>query len=196
MLTSAGAELHRTAIENMLSAATRIATFERIASPDGHPMVQLPVPGHASRVVAVQVRAELSGMQLISEGTAQLGQVDRQQQATQVTMQSNRVLPAGRSLGGSMAAGLRSGASSGAQVGEKVSDTTGNRDETTTLETAEVVTVKVDVKYHLGYTRRRIDRDGGFRIDRSDTGIVSGTAYLTMFRHEYDALRGRAVRRP
>jgi hypothetical protein len=191
MLTEEGARVHRTALENMLSAATRLAAFERIASPEGHTMVQLPVPGRRSRLVAVQVRAKLSNLQLVAEGDAQLGQIDRQQRITQLTTKSNRVLPAARSLSGSNPAGIQAGLSNGEQVGEKASDGTGNRNETTMNERGQVVTVKVDVDYHLRYEVRRPDRHGGFQVAATDTGSTRGTAYLTMFRHEYDALRGK-----
>jgi hypothetical protein len=191
MLTVEGARLHRTALENMLSAATRLAAFERIASPEGHTMVQLPVPGQRSRLVAVRVRAALSNLQLVAEGEAQLGQIDRQQRITQVTTKSNRLLPVAQSLSGSNPGGVQSGLSGGEQVGEKSSDGTGNRNETTMNERGQVVTVKVDVDYHLTYEDRRLDRNGGFRVASTDTGFTQGTAYLTMFRHEYDTLRGK-----
>ncbi|TCC04229.1 hypothetical protein [Kribbella soli] len=196
MLTAEGARVHRTALENMMSAATRLAAFERIASPEGHTMVQLPVPGRRSRVVAVQVRAKLSNVQLVAEGDAQLGQIDRQQRITQLTTKSNRLLPASRSLSGSNPAGIQGGLSSGEQVGEKSSDSTGNRNETTMNERGQVVTVKVDVDYHLRYEDRRLDRNGGFQVASTDTGSSHGTAYLTMFRHEYDALRGKSSTPP
>ncbi|TCC29645.1 DEAD/DEAH box helicase [Kribbella speibonae] len=191
LLTEKGARLHRTALENMLSAATRLAAFERIASPEGHTMVQLPVPGRRSRLVAVQVRAVLSNLQLVAEGDAQLGQIDRQQRITQLTTKSNRLLPASRSVGGSNPTGIQGGLSSGEQVGERSSDSTGNRNETTMNERGPVVTVKVDVGYHLRYEDRRLDRRDGFQVASKDTGYTSGTAYLTMFRREYDALRGK-----
>ncbi|GAA2830559.1 hypothetical protein [Kribbella solani] len=192
LLAAAGVAQHRVALENMLSAAARLAAFERIASPEGHTMVQLPVPGRTARMIAVRVRAELTSLQLVADGTAQLGQIDRQQRITQLTTKSNRTLPAARSGGGAApAVGAQVGASSGEQAGEKVTDTTGNRNETSVFETAEIVTVRAGVTYHLGYERRRIDRDGSARVDRTDDGTVTGTAYLTMFRHEYDALLGR-----
>ncbi|MGW6197323.1 WXG100-like domain-containing protein [Kribbella sp. NPDC055110] len=191
MLTEEGVRVHRTALENMLSAATRLAAFERIASPEGHTMVQLPVPGRRSRLVAVQVRAKLSNLQLVAEGDAQLGQIDRQQRITQLTTKSNRMLPAARSVSGSNPAGIQVALSNGEQVSEKVSDSTGNRNETTMNERGQVVTVKVDVEYHLSYEDRRVDRNGGFQVAAKDTGSTHGTAYLTMFRHEYNALRGK-----
>ncbi|TCC18624.1 DEAD/DEAH box helicase [Kribbella sindirgiensis] len=196
LLTEEGARLHRTALENMLSAATRLAAFERIASPEGHTMVQLPVPGRRSRLVAVQVRAKLSNLQLVAEGDAQLGQIDRQQRITQLTTKSNRLLPTSRSVGGSNPTGIQGGLSSGEQVGERSSDSTGNRNETTMNERGPVVTVKVDVDYYLRYEDRRLDRRGGFQVASKDTGYASGTAYLTMFRREYDALRGKTSTPP
>ncbi|MFF0266853.1 hypothetical protein [Kribbella sp. NPDC004536] len=188
MLTKAGVLLHRNTLENALSAATRMAAFERIATPDGYPLVRLPVPGHRSRMVAVQVRAEVSGMQLVADDTTQLAQIDRQQRTTQVTTSSTRMLPTARSVGTSNAVGVGVGASAGEQAGEKVNDMTGHRKETSMYERGPVVTVKVEVRYLLEYARLHLGRDGGVRTGRTDTAAVDGTAYLTMYRHEYDEL--------
>ncbi len=198
MLTAAGVQTHKTTLENMLSASARMAAFERIASAEGHPMVQLPVPGHGSRAVAVRVRAEVSGLELISDpdddGTVQLGEIDRQQRITQLTNKSNRLLPTSQTAGGSLPAlDVKGGVSGGEQVTEKDTDTTGNRNETSKFESAEVVTVKVNVDYHLDFERRTLDRRGQPKTERTDTirQAATGEAYLTMFRHEYDEMRAR-----
>ncbi|MFD7161041.1 hypothetical protein ACFV9C_41105 [Kribbella sp. NPDC059898] len=194
MLTQAGVQLHRTTLENVLSAATRMAAFERIASPDGYVAVRLPVPGHRSRTVAVHVRAELSGMRLIVEDETQLGQIDREQHGTQTTTSSTHLLPAAGSYGTSNPGGVFGvGLTGGEQATEKVSDFTGGRNETSMYERGPVVTVQVDVKYHLTYTRVHPNRTG-----RPDTAVVPGTANLTMYRHEYEAMLqlGQAGLRP
>jgi hypothetical protein len=198
MLTAAGVEMYKTTLENQLSASARLAAFGRIASDDGHPMVRLPVPGHGSRGVFVQVRAEVSGLELVSDPdddtVVQLGEIDREQQFTQVTNKSNRALPTSQTIGGSdPGTGLKAGVSSGEQATEKDSDSAGGRNETTKLESGPVVTVKVQLDFHLDFERRRLGRRGKEKVDRSDTirNAATGEAYLTMFRHEYDAMRAR-----
>ncbi|WP_427886034.1 hypothetical protein ACQHIV_26220 [Kribbella sp. GL6] len=191
MLTQAGAELHRTTLENVLSAATRMAAFERIASPDGYVAVRLPVPGHRSRTVAVHVRAELSGMRLIAEDETQLGQIDREQHGTETTTSSTHLLPAAGSYGTSNPGAVFGvGLTGGEQATEKVTDKTGGRNETSMYERGPVVTVQVDVRYHLTYTRVHPNRTG-----RPDTAVVPGTANLTMYRHEYEAILERRRQR-
>jgi hypothetical protein len=198
MLNAAGVQLHETTLKNMLRPAVRKAAFEQIVSPAGYDLIPLPVPGHASRTVAVNVRAEVSGLELISDpdddSTAQLGEIDREQRVTQLTTKSNKLLPTSQNLGGSdPASGIKAGVATGEQVTEKDTGTVGNRNETSKMESGNVVTVKVNVDYHLDFERLKLDRRGRTTVDRRDTvrKAATGEAYLTMFRHEYDAMRAR-----
>jgi hypothetical protein len=60
-------------------------------------------------------------------------------------------------------------------------------------ESGQVVTVKVRVDYHLDFERLRLGRRRHPKVERSDTlrRAASGEAYLTMYRHDYDAMRER-----
>ncbi|TCO50020.1 hypothetical protein EV646_10291 [Kribbella antiqua] len=197
MLTAAGVQLHRTQLENILGGSTRATAFAEMAG-SGHELVPLAVPGHSSRTVAVRVRAEVSGLELISdpddESTVQMGENTRELRATMLTSKSNRLLPTSNSVGGTdPATGIKAGMSTGEQVTEKDTGTVGARHETGGYESGQVVTVKVNVDYHLDVERRAVDRRGRPKVERSDTvhRAATGEAYLTMFRHEYDAMLAR-----
>ncbi|TCO50019.1 hypothetical protein EV646_10290 [Kribbella antiqua] len=198
MLNAAGVQLHETTLKNMLRPAVRKAAFEQIVSPAGYDLTPLPVPGHASRAVAVNVRAEVSGLELISDpdddSTVQLGEIDREQRVTQLTAKSNKLLPTSQNLGGTdPVTGIKAGVATGEQVSEKDTSTAGNRNETSKMESGNVVTVKVTVDYHLDFERLKLDRRGRPKADQRDTirKAATGEAYITMFRHEYDAMRAR-----
>jgi hypothetical protein len=198
MLTEAGVRMHRTALENMLGASARMSAFHEIAGAGGHELIPLPVPGHSAREIAVRVRADISGLELISdpddESTVQLGSNSRELRISQLTTESNRLLPTSQTVGvNDPLTGLSGGASGGEQATEAGTGTVGARHETGAYESGRVVTVKVNVDYHLDLERRRIDRHNRPRVERADTikHAATGEAYLTMFRHEYDAMRER-----
>jgi hypothetical protein len=197
MLTSAGVRMHKAALENMLGASARMAAFHDLTG-SGHELVPLPVPGHSARTVAVRVRAEVSGLELISDpdddSTAQIGANTRDLSTTAVTIKSNRRQPTGRNVSGSEPdSGVSAGGSKSVQLTEAVTGTTGARHEVGSYESSQVVTVKVNVDYHLDVERRKVDRHNNTKADRTDTvhRAASGEAYLTMFRRDYDEMRAR-----
>ncbi len=195
MLTAAGVRLHRTELENQLSASARGAAFERIAGDEGHRMVRLAVPGHGGTVVDVRVRAVVSGVERMtaSSGEVEIGQVDRSQRTTKTTMQGNRLVPLARSVEGDPGEDVKAGAAAGEQVSERVTDTTGNRNETSMFERGATVTVRVRLDYELSFERRSVNRHGEEKVRRAETirNAAAGEAYLTMFEHEYDAMLAR-----
>ncbi|TDW76335.1 hypothetical protein [Kribbella pratensis] len=198
LLRSDGVRMHQTTLESLLGAANRAVAFQEMAGPSGHELVPLAIPGQTSRVVAVRIRAEVSGLELISDpdedSTTQLGENSRELRVSQLTARSNRLLPGSRSIGGTLPGGaVTVGLNSGRRVGEQDTGTVGARHETGVYESGQVVTVKVSVDYHLDFERRRIDRHHRPKVERSDSvhRAASGEAYLTMFRHEYDAMRAR-----
>ncbi|MER7247725.1 hypothetical protein [Kribbella sp. NPDC000426] len=198
LLRSAGVRMHQTTLESLLGAANRAVAFREMAGPSGHELVPLAIPGQTSRVVVVRVRAEVSGLELISDpdedSTTQLGENSRELRVSQLTARSNRLLPGSRSIGGTLPGGaITVGLTSGRRVGEQDTGTVGARHETGVYESGQVVTVKVGVDYHLDFERRRIDRNHRPKVERTDSvhRAASGEAYLTMFRHEYDAMRAR-----
>jgi hypothetical protein len=193
MLTSAGVRLHRTELENQLSASARSAAFERIADDLGHTMVRLPVPGHGRKAVTVKVRAVVSELELVGQPVddVQLGEVDRSQRSTRTTSSGTRLLPVSGS--GDLAhpgSEVKGGVSVGEQVSEQVTDTTGNRNELSKFEKGTVVTVRVRLDYDLTFERWVQNRQGGEKVDRSENvpKAAAGEAYLTMFQHEYLAM--------
>jgi hypothetical protein len=198
LLRSAGVRMHQTTLESLLGAANRAVAFQEMAGPSGHELVPLAIPGQTSRVVVVRVRAEVSGLELISDpdedSTTQLGENSRELHVSQLTARSNRLLPGSRSISGTTPGGaITVGRTSGRRVGEQDTGTVGARHETGVYESGQVVTVKVSVDYHLDFERRRIDRNHRPKVERADSvhRAASGEAYLTMFRHEYDAMRAR-----
>ncbi|TDW22803.1 hypothetical protein EV650_1649 [Kribbella kalugense] len=198
MLREAGVRLHQTTLESLLGASNRMVAFQEMAGPSGYELVPLAIPGQSSRVVAVRVRAEVSGVELVSdpdpESTTQLGENSRELRVSNLTARSNRLLPGSRTIGGTTPGGeLTSSLTTGRRVSEQDTGTVGARHETGAYESGQVVTVKVSVDYHLDFERRRISRNNRPRVERSDSvhRAASGEAYLTMFRHEYDAMRAR-----
>ncbi|HEU4946233.1 MAG TPA: hypothetical protein VFT31_03670 [Kribbella sp.] len=196
MLTAPGVQLHKATLRKQFSAATRRTAFERAGGGGGPWTTPLPVPGHGSRAVSVRLRAELSGLQVISDvgETGQLGEVYRQQGQTQTTNKSTRLLPTSRNFGiGDSTTDIKAGVSVGEQVTEKDTDTTGNRNETTSFELGELVTVELQVKFHLDTRRMKYDRHNQPKVDRERTieNAATGVATLTMFRHELVAIQAR-----
>ncbi|MEV5967274.1 hypothetical protein AB0L70_36230 [Kribbella sp. NPDC051952] len=198
LLTAAGARKHKTTLETALGASGRSVAFRQMADAAGHELVPLPVPGHPRRSVVVRVRAEVSGLELVSNpddtSKVQLGENTRAIHTSQLTEQSNRLLPTTRTVGGTIAGGaLTASRTKGEQVAEKDSSTVGARHEVGVYESGEVVTVKVAVDYHLEFDRRKVGRHGRPRVTRSDSlhRAATGEAYLTMFRRDYDAMRAR-----
>lgn len=198
LLRAAGVRMHQTTLESLLGASNRMVAFQEMAGPSGYELVPLAIPGQSTRVVAVRVRAELSGLELVSdpdEGlTTQLGENTRELRVSQLTAKSNRLLPGSRTIGGTTPGGeLTASVTAAKHVSEQDTGTVGARHETGSYESGQVVTVKVSVDYHLDFERRRIDRNNRPKVERSDSlhRAASGEAYLTMFRHEYDAMRAR-----
>jgi hypothetical protein len=198
MLRPEGVRRHATTLESRLGAANRMVEFREMAGPTGHELVPLAVPGDSARVVTVRVRAELSGLQLVSdpddESSTQLGENSRDLRVSQLTARSNRMLPGSRTIGGSTPGGeISVSATSGRRVSEQDTGTVGARHETGVYESGQVVTVRVRVDYHLDFERLRLGRRRPPKVERSGTvrRAASGEAYLTMYRHEYDAMRAR-----
>ncbi|TDO47840.1 hypothetical protein EV643_108154 [Kribbella sp. VKM Ac-2527] len=198
MLTAAGVQLHKATLRKQLSAATRRIAFER-ADGEGSPWTTaLPVPGHGSRAVSVRLRADLSGLQVISDPAAgdkgQLGEVNREQGITQTTTKSTKLLPTSKTIGGKdPVTGIKGGVSFGEQVSEKDTDTTGNRNETSSFESGELVTVELQVNFHLDVRRLKYDRHNQATVTKERTidNAATGVATLTMFRHELEAIQAR-----
>lgn len=196
MLSENGVRMHRTELENQLSASARSAAFERIASGEGHAMVRLPVAGHRSQVVDVRVKAVVSDLQLVGEpiDNVQLGEVDRVMRTTRASTTGNKLMPvSGAGGGGAPAADLKGEVSVGEQFSSTDSDLTGNRHELSKFEVGTVVTVRVRVEYDLTFKRKGLDRHGNEKVKKSDQlhQVAAGEAYLTMFQHEYLAMRER-----
>jgi hypothetical protein len=167
-----------------------------MASDEGHAMVRLPVPGHGRKVVDVRVRAVVSDLELVGEpmDDVQLGEVDRIQRTVRTSTTGNRLLPAGGTAGGGVPGiDVNGGVSVGEQFSDTDSDTTGNRNELSKFEEGIVVTVRVRVDYDLTFERKVQNRQGDESVKRSDArhGVAAGEAYLTMFHHEYLAMRER-----
>ncbi|TWD84387.1 hypothetical protein FB561_5574 [Kribbella amoyensis] len=198
LLGPAGVQLHGTTLESLLGASNRAVTFQEMARPTGHQLIPLAVPGQVTRVVAVRVRAEVSGVELVSEpdaeATTQLGENTRQLRTAQLTAKSNRLLPTTKSVSATSPGGeVTVGASVGDQVTEKDTGTVGARHETGVYESGQVVTVKLTVDYHLDFERRRLDRHNKPKVERSASlhRAAQGETYVTMFRRDYDAMRAQ-----
>ncbi|ADB32349.1 hypothetical protein Kfla_3288 [Kribbella flavida DSM 17836] len=199
-LTQSGVEQHRVALRDQLTGSARRVAFERsdgVGSPWTTP---LPVPGHGSRQVVLRLRADLAGLQLLdpeAEGTAakaQLGDVYREQTAVTTTTKSTRTLPTSQNLGtGDSGTGLKAGVSFGDQAAEKGSDTTGDRIETNSNVSGQVVTVELLVTFHVDARRQHTTRDHKTEVDREQTfdNVATGVATLTVFRHDYEQMLAR-----
>ncbi len=198
LLKAEGVRMHASTLESRLGGANRMVAFQEMAGPSGHELVPLAVPGDSARVVAIRVRAEVSGLELVSdpdeELTTQLGQNSRALRVSQLTARSNRLLPGSRTIGtGTPGGELSVSTTSSRRVSEQDTGTVGARHETGLYESGPVVTVKVRVDYHLDFERLRLGRRRQPKVERSATvrRAASGEAYLTMYRHEYDAMRER-----
>ncbi|GAA1126960.1 hypothetical protein GCM10009630_26000 [Kribbella jejuensis] len=198
MLGADGVRTHEAALDALLGGGNRMVAFQEMAAPAGYELPRLPVPDDPSRGVVVRVRAEPSGLELISNpeahATTQLGENSRELRVSQLTAKSNHLLPGSGSAGGSTPGGdVTAGVTQGRQVAEQDTGTVGVRHETGAYESGEVVTVKVTVAYHLDFERHRLDRHQRPRVDRTASvpNAASGEAFLTMFRHEYEAMQAR-----
>ncbi|NUR96898.1 MAG: hypothetical protein HOV67_16755, partial [Kribbellaceae bacterium] len=193
-----GVRTHAAALESMLGGSNRMVVFQEMAGPAGHELVPLPDPGNPSRAVLVRIRAEASGLELISDpdehATTQLGENTRRLLLSQLTANSNRLLPGSGTVGGGTPGGaLNASVTEGRRVGEQDTGTVGVRHETGVYESGQVVTVKVNIAYHLEFERQRLDRHQRPTVDHTASvrNAASGEAYLTMFRHEYEAMQAR-----
>ncbi|MGW7685962.1 hypothetical protein ACWGID_34775 [Kribbella sp. NPDC054772] len=198
MLGAAGVQAHSATLESVLGGGSRMVAFHEMAGPSGYEFVPLAIPDQTARVVAMRVRAEVSALELVSEpaegATTQLGENTRDLLVSQLTARSNHVLPGSKTIGGSTPGGaLTASASTSRRVSEQDTGTVGARHETGAYESGQVVTVKVSVDYHLDVQRLRLGRRSRPRVERSDTvhRAASGEAYLTMFRHDYEAMLAR-----
>jgi hypothetical protein len=196
MLSVNGVRMHRTELENQLSASVRSAAFHRMASEDGHKMVRLPVVGHGNQVVDVRVTARVSDVQLVGNPVenGQLGVVDRIQRTAKTSATGNQWVPAsGAGGGGSGALDIKGGVSAGEQMSSTDSDTTGNRNELSKFEEGTLVTVRVRVDYDLSFERSKLTRGGDEKVKKSDSmqQVATGEAYLTMFEQQYLEMRER-----
>ncbi|TDU86509.1 hypothetical protein EV138_0018 [Kribbella voronezhensis] len=196
MLSVNGVRMHRTELENQLSASVRSAAFHRMASDEGHRMVRLPVPGHGNQVVDVRVAARVSDVQLVGNPIedGQLGVIDRIQRTAKTSATANQWVPAsGAGGGGAGALGVSAGVSVGEQASYTDSDTTGNRNELSKYEKGTLVTVRVRVDYDLTFERSKLTRGGDEKVKKSDSmsQVATGEAYLTMFEQQYLEMRER-----
>jgi hypothetical protein len=195
-LTQAGVQLHKGFLRDELNGSARRIAFER-SDGTGSPWTPgLPVPGHGSRQVQLRLRAELSGLQLVSDSSehAQLGEAHRGQVAVNTTQESTRLAPTSQSVGISdPATGLKAGVSFGDQAKEKSTDTTGVRDETNSNESGELITVQLLVTFHVDARRQRTTRDHRTRTVQEATfqNAATGVVTLSMFRHEFEAMQAR-----
>ncbi|MFF0268431.1 hypothetical protein [Kribbella sp. NPDC004536] len=198
LLGGAGVRTHRAALESLLGGSNRMVAFQEMAGPSGHELVPLAVPGRPSRAVLVRVRAEAYGLELISDpdelARTQLGENTRELLVSQLTANSNRLLPGSGTVGGSTPGGaVNASMTEGRKVGEQDTGTVGVRHETGVYESGEVVTVKVSVAYHLEFERQRLDRHQRPTVDHTASvrNAATGEAYVTMFRHDFEAMQAR-----
>ncbi|ONI73643.1 hypothetical protein BWI15_09400 [Kribbella sp. ALI-6-A] len=195
-LTQAGVQLHKGLLRDELNGSARRIAFER-SDGTGSPWTPgLPVPGHGSRQVQLRLRAELSGLQLVSDSSehAQLGEAHRGQVAVNTTQESTRLAPTSQSVGISDPnTGLKAAASFGDQAKEKSTDTTGVRDETNSNESGELITAQLLVTFHVDARQQRVTRDHRAKTVREATfeNAATGVVTLSMFRHEFEAMQAR-----
>ncbi|WP_020386860.1 hypothetical protein [Kribbella catacumbae] len=197
-----GGRVHRVELENLFSASGRKAKFPAMATEDGYRLVPLPVPGRPRQVVQVRVQAQVYDAELVAGpmGDSEIGQVNRSQHTTSTAVSLGRALPlsGGLSTNGSEGSplqreGLNGGVSVGEQVTDRVSDTSGVRRERSRFEKGDdVVIVRLRVGYNLWFEKKRLLNDGGERRIRDEVKkpwAATGEAYVTMFKHQYDAMR-------
>ncbi|GAB2615991.1 hypothetical protein GCM10027269_85590 [Kribbella endophytica] len=195
-LTRAGVQQHKGLLREELNGSARRIAFER-SDGTGSPWTPgLPVPGHGSRQVRLRLRADLSGLQLVSDSSehAQLGEAHRNQVAVNTSQESTRLAPTSQNIGISdPTTGVRFGVSSGEQAKEKSSDTSGNRDETNSNESGELVTVQLLVTFHVDARRQRTTRDHQTKVTHEATfeNAATGVVTLSVFRHEFEAMQAR-----
>jgi hypothetical protein len=167
-------------VARVWSATARNTLLGPALGDGGHPLPAIQI-GHDR--VDVQIEGRLSDLKLVTGlDNSQLGEVDRIQQVTGIAASPGRALPLDRGIGGSDGeTGISLGLSSGAQASEGSSMGNGNRDEASIFENQEVVTVRARVDYDLTFTK------DGHQVRATS----HDNAYITMFRHDYDAVRAR-----
>ncbi|MGC4941555.1 hypothetical protein [Kribbella sp. DT2] len=195
-LTQAGVQLHKGIIRDELNGSARRIAFER-SDGTGSPWTPgLPVPGHGARQVQLRLRADLSGLQLVSgsSGQAQLGEAHRRAVSVNNSQESTRLAPTSQNVNVSdPVTGVKVGLSAGEQAKEKTSDTSGNRDETNSNESGEVVTVQLLVTFHVDARRQRTTRDHQSKTTREKTfaNAATGVVTLSLFRHQFEEMQAR-----
>jgi hypothetical protein len=196
LLDRAGAARADSQLRGQLSALAGNAALERTAGARyGHPTVTLTVPGEPDQMIQVWVRAELSDLRAIAEHrkVGELREVDRSQRVSGESDERGRWMPFGRTFAEDQEglAGVGEKIFGGAAAAEQSSILSGDRDETSNFEEAELATVSVAVTYHLEVRRIRVGPDN--REHRLSTERLpvpaSGRATLTLFQHELDAIR-------
>ncbi|ADB29886.1 hypothetical protein Kfla_0767 [Kribbella flavida DSM 17836] len=92
--------------------------------------------------------------------------------------------------------GLNGGVTGGEQVSDLFVDAYGVRAERSRFQDGTIVTARVRVDYDLTLERKELPAEGGEKSLKvaQVPGAATGEAYLTMFKHEYDAMLARLDR--
>jgi hypothetical protein len=185
-----GVRMHRSELENKLSASARNAAFSRMASDEGLTLAPLEVPGTKQDTVEVTIRARVSAVEVVTapfEG--ELGEVNRHMETASATTSTGRMLPTTTS--GTYSAADASGSGSvGDQLSDAATDVRGARTERSHFEKGQLVTVRVRVDYDLTITRNRHTATGATReqVSLDYPAAAVGRAYLTLHEHDHQNL--------
>lgn len=192
LLGGDGVAQHRVTINRALSTMGGSAGLEWMHTRGGHPLVELPRPGHPDQMVRVFVEAEPTGQRVVtpSRPNVQLGHDTRSQHLIGERDAQDRLLPATRNIGDEqpLLGGAKAGYSKGASASESSQLVIGDRDEHKAWQMGSASTVAVDLNLRIHAVTSTVLPGGIHHVEavRSASAPVQARAYLTVYDSELD----------
>ncbi|MET8155060.1 hypothetical protein ABZT47_01725 [Sphaerisporangium sp. NPDC005289] len=199
LLGPVGVQEQWTRIAHALSRMALNANLELITSPDGHPVLRVPL--HGNKVVDVWIHATPSEEEMVVGERENLEnrQVKRRQETYGTASERNRLSPASRGVEGAQDGwGTGQGVSTGDQAGQRVSSSGGARKEKSGFEKGPAVTLSTRLDLAVSFRVSTVRNDGGERPGRAVElpGSVTGHAVVMMATRDYEAMLRRRRHEP
>ncbi|MGW4638649.1 WXG100-like domain-containing protein [Sphaerisporangium sp. NPDC004334] len=199
LLGPVGVQEQWTRIAHALSRMALNANLELITSPDGHPVLRVPM--HGNKVVDVWIHATPSEEEMVVGERQNLEnrQVKRRQETYGTASERNRLSPASRGVEGAQDGwGTGQGVSTGDQAGQRVSSSGGARKEKSGFEKGPAVTLSTRLDLAVSFRVSTVRNDGGERPGRvvELPGSVTGHAVVMMATRDYEAMLRRRRHEP
>lgn len=184
-------------LASQLSRLSVMTCFRRMAAPQGHPVVELPMPlrpGEPPQLLRVTLHADLTEPRPVAEwDNIELGHDTREETVVSRGLSRDRLLPPGRGAGVAAPAELRGGFFTGQSTSESESQKQGGRAETKVYAVGRGVTVAVRAGFLATLEVVAVLPTGQERVlGREELGLLAtGRAYLTVHASSYHQMRTR-----